>query len=985
MATIQPPISILQDKLSTAFILLNGDTKNTHSLLSQKKRNFKAPFFEILKSNIEEVLNGETIGLQTLRAIFNPKNGYYPKNKYGNVIKFYDKVVSNIGVNYVISFNKGYWDHYKNQTPAKNQLLKYYSNNNSSHKILPQVIAHSYHIERNDIIRIEREGPQSIRTILQFNRNLKNSSVYLIDSEGGTGKSSFIFQVGFQHHEEYNTLLIRDYNQEMTFPLAKGRHSLVLMDDASSLLDNKKSVKFFLDALYNKYQEMGVTILLFERTSLIENKHRKTLESLGEYTYSSIEFASFTLDKVILPQILEKVILELEVEERHHSAVKYHFLSDKNVTLVERICAILKHLKYLDITNFDFKFDWDDWSLFCDKSINLFELKSLYQTLSILNSVEVYPQINFCLEYFQSNLSSDALSLLLNEDLPIVKTVDGTLAVRNVNTIEYYFDQNNISQESIKTVLEEIIEYCLTAPFSSAKVHLLRNIYRNKFIENNDVYKSVLPSNQSVIKTFKQFVKENIYGSDASKTLMELYQLYSREEKHEKAKKQLGIIIKRFPNDCLHAETKRVKNLIYKRNFDTAFNELEDLKSKYPTNLYVLNLYIDCLLRKKGITSLEKYAEYSIILKRAKSSEDLALFLNKAISFKSFSTYSKEISFFYKDLIEKSREKPNIWRFKVQYAKFLFFNKYSENQLEILIKDILENCNSPHIVCHFANHLITLGGYAIAEQLIRNSLQKSDVHVLGLNSVLATILDKRIGDLHNIKDKSKILLISKEIVALLSKNIELDSQNIYSIHQLYHHYIKLSRSGFNCFNLAIQELKKAFKIDSRSIYIIDGTLFYLISTFQYHKAITYSIKFTSPHQKSTAYLYYLNNIKSLYSMDSDDFKTYIKESHTNNFITKPFKKSKYDRCENTYVSSFNVGYLDNEFVYLPADEIRYPIRNSDRKISKEIDVKSSNLLKVFFVLQNHNGQLLANCIEPYYDEIPKSQRDLYDWVWGKFV
>ncbi len=877
----------------------------------------------------------------------------------------------------LIHFNKFYWKEISETKKTNEQLLEFYINNNSHSSFLPYIIDNQLHVQRSDRLITDNEIPIDLGDRFKENALGSISSIITINERGGSGKTTFLFQLGKQFYNRYNTFLINDPKNIPYFPEPKGKHSLVLLDNYSKHFNELEA---FIVQLSETYYEDGFTLLMTEKISLTSIKRNQFFLEIAPSHIQTIEHCIFFSSSKFYSSLFKRLAAKLNiVDVAQINAFRPNFVKNSNRTTTERIFELLQNLRALDPKRYQFKFDWNIWLSFCDGHPEFKKLEPLYKVVANFNYYDIQPQVALCLEIIGVEISSVEHVDLFKHDLPL-QLVEGSnlLVVRNPNVIPFFLSRDDPKGIYKKGLFKNTIERCMTSSMQG-HIHFLRNVYRNKFLKHDELLKELIPKEEKLIKVFQEFVKEsNLQTSDVPKTYMELYILFSRRKQVNLAVEQLTTIIHNFEDDSLHARNRLVRHYLDHKKPEAAEGIIEKLIDDGYHQLPVLRTYFNYLLKFTNDKTL-KFSKMVDLYYRNIDSENLirSYILNAMANYKGFDIYEREITALYEEIIQLNN-RPNWW-YKLNFAKYMW-SVGNKERLSALIKEVKEYCNSPVVVTHLANWLLDKKDLQEAMRVILN-FKKNNPQTFNhvVNSVHAGIFIAHISN--DRLDLKQMENLYHQATQLLNENVKQYPDAAPSWHQLFvlNRQMRGHLNDKIYYHRCIEPLKKLFNLNHRSSFTVEGILYHIKITRRYHLLASYAERFASKNF-SQKHSYYIALIDSYRFLDSDKYKEIQQDWRTDTNVPRTKKlEETFETVNNSMVSMGNRGIYFNG-ILTSSDGHQYKLAD---KVNIYSSVQQSTTPKpVFFSLHSHQRGLLANNIEPFFNETPKNKKELYRLIWS---
>ncbi|MFT3910977.1 MAG: tetratricopeptide repeat protein [Ferruginibacter sp.] len=458
-----------------------------------------------------------------------------------------------------------YWNRIKSETNF-GKLSNYYLRLDSDKQRLKEVVANNYHI------------PNMKAKIGLFNRVKeleKQGGLIKILSNGGEGKSTFLFSVGYDLCQERPVFLLNQWRRETlqkierTLALLDNKNAPVLLiDDASTkqaeieaygeeLANSKIPFIVLLSERYYRYQQM-------RGKDAFENKF---LSEAIQFNFRSKENASEIFEKFF--SLLKEKNAVLTNEDYVNSAKV--FITDESHTVAERIFKVLKVLH--DTKRISFVFDWDEWKEVHRGTalVNLYLLVASFYQFG--NSIT----IDFCKQFSDyAGLSTIDIRDAVDKspDQPIIRNGD-YLQLRHEKVADWYIEDER-QQDNVRAIYKEW--------FSNISTQFAKNLllwtYRNSDFKRCEYLTDILNKGQ-IITSLKKFISDNPIELPAR---LELAKIFARENKPEATKLLLTEIIGLDSNN-LHARTELSKIYQQQKKWKEAADILKELLDLDKENL----------------------------------------------------------------------------------------------------------------------------------------------------------------------------------------------------------------------------------------------------------------------------------------------------------------------------------------------------------------------------------------------------------------
>lgn len=530
-----------------------------------------------------------------------------------NYEDFQDKVLReaglNTGVNAIFKSNKilhiteSFWDKHKiYNTDKQNDLSRFYTHIDSR-LITTAVATDDFVVTPTEVFQVmDSDENMEERTLAEIFDTAESQSFSLIKvlSEGGTGKSTFLYWVAKKYYKKYCILFIKTFSSEslniikniLSIRSQQFGPSFLLIIDNISELTVEDSVSTFVEEIKNICTpNQQVIFLVAER----ENRYNSQFDSYKfELPFiGNIQVINYKpADKEL---IFDKVysLLSIDNKKLHDEELKLFskdiFINNSISSISESVIQLLDFLKLKRKIQYDF--DWDDWNLFIENSkkrgLEYSELENLFVAVACFYQFGIKVSIEFYSSIFpkaNKYLILRALSTFNSDKSPILLDDTANFLYLKHELIASWFLRNNKHQGLTKNFFRDFLKNINTAV--SAK--LLRKI--RKILLSNEFKKSCLAkeiSFKECLNIINTYLQLPIDVDEKRNMLQEKGICLLRMGMKEEAIKAFEFVIQKFPENN-HARDQLAK--IYLK--DHLFQQTLDYYSQILKNKgeYVLAL-----------------------------------------------------------------------------------------------------------------------------------------------------------------------------------------------------------------------------------------------------------------------------------------------------------------------------------------------------------------------------------------------------------
>jgi tetratricopeptide (TPR) repeat protein len=512
--------------------------------------------------------------------------------------------------NSFIEFTKEYWEGLKGKKSTED-LIKYYTNINSSPLLLPYVVAEEFYIEPNEEIVIKSVSlvQESVRVNLDTllpKKTGNHNCIIRINANGGTGKSTLLQHIGKKYFDKYHILYFKELTDTSTFPAFTNDNIpvIILLDNYGKQLEKLKQ---FSQRLNEMYFERGYCLITTERhlrESILDSEIKKEIdENFSEIINCTINHSSIFYEK-IFDKIIQFIDKENSLSVDRKAGLRARLADSSKATTAERIIDFLISIKHSNL-GFQFSFDWEDWEKLCEENSDLSNYSNLYSIVAAFNNYDITPPIKFCIDLLGINdpnlIATYSLFSRPSFDFPISIQKDKCFELRNPNLAEWYIKE----KDSLGSLTKKYFQDALGDVNTYQQMYFLRNTYRNHYVLRDSNLKALIPDKETLLKLFKEYITANPSDIDNSKNKMEMVVINLKN--HDKAEAKVILYEMIFDSsENIHARTKLADILIQDKDYEEAKPIITFLTEKDPTNNYILKLRIAILKHSADEVSVIK-------------------------------------------------------------------------------------------------------------------------------------------------------------------------------------------------------------------------------------------------------------------------------------------------------------------------------------------------------------------------------------------
>lgn len=636
---------------------------------------------------------------------------------------------------------------------------------------------------------------------------------------------------------------------------------------------------------------------------------------------------------------MEMVVINLKNNQKDKAkAILYEIISDNKDDIHART-----KLAYILIRDQEF-----------DKA------KPIISYLSIKN-----PTNNYILQLRIASLKHSA------DEVSVIKELIDVLPKGNTANLKYLYAKL-AKLLRLSGNLDEAEEYCHKLirmnPSDFAAMNTLAMIYQkqNKFNEAEDL----------LIKS----INIQPYNPHNYNELGQVYlQLYENTDETQYKYKAFDIFIKglKIVKDNIPLRTEFARFLMsYCNRFSLAQGILEYNIQKDPNHFHSYTelgkLYQKQELFQKSREVLEEGKGH--IRNGLVKQVNIPMFVILGNTYLELSEYSKA-----EDAFRKTIElKQNNWTSHIGIAKALLKqNKMTEYKSEF--EKIIYSVPDFPSLCEFANWLKGNGRIDDSLKVIYRA-ENLNKHFDNqyVNTIHASILFEKIHQL-NKPDSIEVIKLNGQCEKICSETLRLNPNHEQTLHILYRLNLffreKMKKNQYkrSIYSKRYKKyLGKLFLLNRTSPYVFEGVTQHLKTTRRYRLAIAFTKKYGNVNLNP--YLY-AGNLTIFYGFleNKEEIKSLEEFAATNKFKIPNIRL--FENIE--LISQDNVGYLISDKIIF--ENRTYCISGINKKISYTAEIlskQSKEGVKVFFGLYKVNKNIVANCIEPFFDAIPKDDSAL---------
>ncbi|MDB5226629.1 MAG: Tetratricopeptide domain protein [Bacteroidota bacterium] len=397
---------------------------------------------------------------------------HQPNETVQNSEKGYETTKQNQIVKKFKILDESYWSSLKKKCALMPNLIERYYTHLDMNQILPAIAAGKI-VGPNDSFDVLNEANSvDIKTLSQIINSASNDTFSLIKilAEGGTGKSTFLYYIGFSQQKNFHVLSFDITNLPDTQTLIQHCDTLYsqiqkpfifLIDDVAAV---EKSIEItnFLNEIKEPLSEITSSItIVAERINRYKNRFGyNEIDKLFSGCIQTIQYTSPDFEKVFINiyEELQKNNLGLE-DLKIKDACKGLFLNADITKLSEKTWSLLNFLNSNNLINY--KFDWDDWNEFIGDNSRFKCLENLFVVVACFYQFGIKVNLDF-----QSSLLPDANRLIILQAIHQLGILD--------SPIQYSEDEDFLQLKH-----EYIATWYLNKPEHTS---LVRNFFK-KFLQ----------------------------------------------------------------------------------------------------------------------------------------------------------------------------------------------------------------------------------------------------------------------------------------------------------------------------------------------------------------------------------------------------------------------------------------------------------------------------------------------------------------------
>ncbi|MCH7826944.1 MAG: hypothetical protein IIC75_03045 [Bacteroidetes bacterium] len=343
---------------------------------------------------------------------------------------------------------RSFWKKVKQETD-KEHLYLFYTNTDSSPVRLLDVIANDFYVINekadNEILDYLNEGLQNQYALIK------------IISRGGEGKSTFLYHLGKKYCDNYNVIVLDNFNRELLMELEEEFQNVVPPKPFLFLLDNPALLEEELiqstPKLISRFRSKGFVLIVAEREFRYNNFEAKLdFENNFNRVYT-INYKSFNLKEKIFDILFSSFMTYYNVPESLREDAKSIYLEDKRKSLSESTFSVINEI--VKRTGIKFIFDWIDWEKYTkDKAP---KLNDLYLIIATFFQFGFSLKVDFCAK-FLDNINSRAIIKFIGEsyNLPIYIRRNN-LFLRHETIASWYINDSKQNMIMSSDLFEEFL------------------------------------------------------------------------------------------------------------------------------------------------------------------------------------------------------------------------------------------------------------------------------------------------------------------------------------------------------------------------------------------------------------------------------------------------------------------------------------------------------------------------------------------------
>lgn len=449
-----------------------------------------------------------------------------------------------------------------NSSILKKITVDYYLRFNNMSTNLMRVVANDIYIKPPDILTFKSEEVvlnTSIKDILAKADKFFPILIKIL-AAGGTGKSTLLFHLAKQVHQEFHTIYIRKIEPGAIFDYVRSafkydkRSLVILLDDISTDENNKERLAELGEIILSLSSTIRIALIISERSArFVKLKQRSDFEKpfIG-YIYS-VQYST----KRLLSDIFNKIFQCLQNETQSNNILSQTeafsiFTHEKFESLVDRTFHFLSIIKRQH-PKIEYNFDWQDWNKLCKDEYSIFW--ELYKIVASFYQFGVSVPLAFVKDYYSINGSVDLLTRLITHDanfsfpINIYRNEDGRdlLRLRHEKMGEWYFK----IEDPERRVISDFFSRFLNSIQSKSYSYLFRNLTRNNYEFGVSEYRSLI-NNEKVLKIIDNYlssVPPDEFDSEERKMLMDKHFILINLGKQEQSLDPLKTILKQDPQN----------------------------------------------------------------------------------------------------------------------------------------------------------------------------------------------------------------------------------------------------------------------------------------------------------------------------------------------------------------------------------------------------------------------------------------------------
>ena len=502
----------------------------------------------LLKSDKIDTKNQSSIKFDDLSEIF--------------LENFHDAIDENINLKTSNSFdfiNSVYWEKIIDNSDKKiRNLYQFYIKTDSNSNRIKQIVANHLNIKNKDAHK------QIRKSFDEFSTSENINTIFIkITSAGGTGKSTFLYDLAKKWYLTFNTFILNEPLEEKEFKelekiisFSQKKKPILLLIDNFLLFaeDNNWSIKRLGEWISSKSNKK-IILLAFERKIRLNTLENLTaFQSFFDKIHQIHYGFKYDKKKKIFNKIIE--ILDLKVTDEKLSQLRKRYLT-QNSSISESTFGLLKYIDEEKL-KLNYRHDWEDWNYYV-KSTDDKRLKNLYLLVSTFYQFGLWLTIEFCSAFLKIDDFELVNILDYDKSLPIY-SYGNRVYLRHETLANWYFENSSTNRKASIYIFEKFLK----SINSTFEIQLFIRVCRNKEFEKSFLgsylneglkikilthYIHNVDEDAFVILFLAGLYRRNLQFEEAVKYLkkieqtdknnfhlnLELSKLYSKKEEFEKA------------------------------------------------------------------------------------------------------------------------------------------------------------------------------------------------------------------------------------------------------------------------------------------------------------------------------------------------------------------------------------------------------------------------------------------------------------------